>query len=63
MRDRVYRSMGVAWLANKLGTHDVALEPGHIVLAGSFTRVVFAKKGDTLNADFGPLGALALQFL
>ncbi len=56
-------AMGVAWLANKLGAHDVSLEPGHIVLAGSFTRVVFAKKGDTLHADFGPLGALAIQFV
>jgi 2-oxo-hept-3-ene-1,7-dioate hydratase len=56
-------ALGVAWLANKLGQHDVALEPGHIVLAGSFTRVVFARKGDTLHADFGPLGALAVQFI
>ncbi len=56
-------AMGVAWLANKLGTHDVALEPGHIVLAGSFTRVVFARKGDTLNADFGTLGSIAIQFI
>ena len=55
--------MGVAWLANKLGTHGVALEPGHIVLAGSFTRVVFAKKGDVLNADFGTLGAMSIQFI
>src|SRR6185295_19223918 len=29
-------AMGVAWLANKLGTLGVALEPGHLVLAGSF---------------------------
>jgi len=49
-------ALGVAWLANKLGSHGVALEPGHLVLAGSFTRVVFAHKGDTLHADFGPLG-------
>ncbi len=40
-----------------------ALEPGHIVLAGSFTRVVFAQKGDTLHADFGPLGGIAIQFV
>ncbi len=56
-------AMGVAWLANKLGSHDIALEPGHLVLAGSFIRVVFARKGDTLHADFGPLGAIALQFI
>jgi 2-oxo-hept-3-ene-1,7-dioate hydratase len=56
-------ALGVAWLANKLGQHGVALEPGHLVLAGSFTRVVFAEKGDTLHGDFGPLGGLAIQFI
>ena len=56
-------ALGVAWLANKLGSHGVPLEPGHIVLAGSFTRVVFAKKGDTLHGDFGELGGIAVQFV
>jgi len=56
-------ALGVAWLANKLGAHGVALEAGHLVLAGSFTRVVFARKGDTLHADFGRLGGLAVQFV
>ncbi len=56
-------ALGVAWLANKLGQHGVALEVGHLVLAGSFTRVVFARKGDTLHADFGQLGGIAVQFV
>jgi 2-oxo-hept-3-ene-1,7-dioate hydratase len=56
-------ALGVAWLANKLGQHGVTLNAGHVVLAGSFTRVVFARKGDTLHADFGPLGGLAVQFV
>ena len=56
-------ALGVAWLANKIGPHGHALEPGHIVLAGSFTRVVFAQKGDTLHADFGQLGGIAIQFV
>jgi len=56
-------ALGVAWLVNKLGNHDVALEPGHLVLAGSFTRVVFARKGDTVHGDFGPLGGIAVQFV
>src|ERR1700690_294999 len=54
---------GVAWLANKIGQHGVPPEAGHLVLAGSFTRVVFARKGDTLHADFGQLGGIALQFV
>jgi 2-oxo-hept-3-ene-1,7-dioate hydratase len=56
-------ALGVAWLANKLGAMGTALEPGHIVLTGSFTRVVFAQKGDTVHADFGPLGGIAIQFV
>jgi 2-oxo-hept-3-ene-1,7-dioate hydratase len=56
-------ALGVAWLANKLGQHGVGLEAGHLVLAGSFTRVVHARKGDTLHADFGPLGGIAVQFV
>jgi 2-oxo-hept-3-ene-1,7-dioate hydratase len=56
-------ALGVAWLANKLGQHGVPLQAGHLVLAGSFTRVVFARKGDTLHADFGSLGGIALQFV
>ena len=56
-------ALGVAWLANKLGNMGTALEPGHLVLAGSFTRVVFAQKGDTLHADFGALGGIAIQFV
>jgi 2-oxo-hept-3-ene-1,7-dioate hydratase len=56
-------ALGVAWLANKLGSHGVALEAGHLVLAGSFTRVVLAQKGDTLHADFGALGGIAVQFV
>jgi len=56
-------ALGVAWLVNKLGQHGVALEAGHLVLAGSFMRVVFARKGDTLHADFGSLGSIAVQFV
>jgi 2-oxo-hept-3-ene-1,7-dioate hydratase len=56
-------ALGVAWLANRLGKNGVALEAGHLILAGSFTRVVFANKGDTLHGDFGPLGGIAVQFV
>src|SRR6201987_540926 len=56
-------ALGGPWLANKLASPWVALEPGHLVLAGSFTRVVFAHKGDTLHADFGALGGIAVQFV
>jgi 2-oxo-hept-3-ene-1,7-dioate hydratase len=41
----------------------VALEAGHLVLAGSSARVVFAKKWDTVHGDFGALGEVAVQFI
>jgi 2-oxo-hept-3-ene-1,7-dioate hydratase len=56
-------ALGVAWLANRLGRNGVTLEAGHIILAGSFTRVVFAQKGDTLHGDFGTLGSVSVQFI
>lgn len=56
-------ALGIAWLANKVGPFGTALEPGHIMLSGSFTRPVWAEKGDTLHADFGPLGGIAVQFV
>src|SRR5262249_32553810 len=56
-------AMGVAWLANKVGRFGATLEPGHLMLAGSFTRPVWAHKGDTLRADFGPLGSISVQFV
>lgn len=56
-------ALGIAWLANKVGPFGTVLEPGHVMLSGSFTRPVWAERGDTLHADFGPLGALAVQFV
>jgi 2-oxo-hept-3-ene-1,7-dioate hydratase len=56
-------AMGIAWLANKVGRFGTVLEPGHVMLSGSFTRPVWADKGDTLHADFGPLGSVAVQFV
>jgi len=54
---------GVAWLANKIAPYGESLEAGQIVLAGSFTRPVFAQAGDTLHADYGPLGSVAFRFV
>jgi 2-oxo-hept-3-ene-1,7-dioate hydratase len=54
---------GVAWLANKLAPHGVELEAGQIILAGSFTRPVWARAGDTFQADYGPMGSISCQFV
>ena len=56
-------AIGIAWLANKLAPWGEALAAGQIVLAGSFTRPVAAKKGDAFEADYGPLGMLSFEFV
>lgn len=53
---------GIAWLANRLGPQGTALEPGQVVLAGSFTRPVYVKAGDVLHVDYGALGSVACRF-
>jgi len=54
---------GIAWLANRLEPHGITLEPGQVVLAGSFIRPVFVKAGDTFHVDYGPLGSIAFRFV
>jgi 2-oxo-hept-3-ene-1,7-dioate hydratase len=56
-------AMGIAWLANKVGRFGDTLKAGQVFLAGSFIRPVWAAKGDTLHADFGPLGAVTVQLV
>ena len=46
----------VAWLANKLGEFGVAMEPGHVVLSGSFTKAIRFDAGDTIAATFTTFG-------
>ncbi len=56
-------AIGIAWLAEKLQPWGETLQPGQIVLAGSFTRPVPAKAGDRFEADYGPLGVLRFRFV
>jgi 2-oxo-hept-3-ene-1,7-dioate hydratase len=54
---------GVAWLANRLAPHGEHLAAGEVVLAGSFTRPVDIRKGDTFHADYGKFGSISCQFV
>jgi 2-oxo-hept-3-ene-1,7-dioate hydratase len=53
---------GVAWLANKIAPYDEQLNVGDVVLAGSFTRPTAAVRGDSIHADYGPLGSISFRF-
>jgi len=50
---------GIAWLAKKYHAHGISLEPGQVILAGSFTRPVSERPGDTISGDFGPIGNIS----
>ncbi|HED2502759.1 2-oxo-hept-4-ene-1,7-dioate hydratase [Serratia ureilytica] len=54
---------GVAWLANKLAPYEVELEAGQVILGGSFTRPVPARRGDTFHVDYGPMGCISCRFV
>lgn len=54
---------GVAWLANKLARHGVELQAGQTILAGSFTRPVDIRAGDTFHVDYDRLGSIACRFV
>lgn len=54
---------GVVWLANKLGPRGITLEPGQVILSGSFTRPVWAHVGDTFAVDYGALGSVNCRFV
>ena len=50
----------VAWLANKLAEFDVAMEPGDVILSGSFIKAVPFDAGDSVLALFDQLGEVSL---
>jgi len=53
---------GPAWLANKLHRFNVPLVAGEVILGGSFTRPVAARRGDTFHIDYGPYGSISCYF-
>lgn len=55
--------LGVVWLAKKYAQHNVALEPGQLILSGSFTRPVDVAAGDSIVADYGILGKIECEFV
>jgi 2-oxo-hept-3-ene-1,7-dioate hydratase len=53
---------GIVWLADRLASRGVTLRAGELLLAGSFTRPIWAARGDRYVADYGPLGTIAFGF-
>ena len=55
-------ALAVAWLANRLAQYGQRIEAGQIVLSGSFIRPIECRHGDTILADFGPMGTVGCYF-
>ncbi len=54
---------GIAWVARRIAPYGLAIEPGQIILAGSFTRASATRRGDHFIADYGPLGTVTCNFV
>ena len=52
----------MVWLANQLSARGETLEAGHVVTTGSAADVIQCKPGDTVSADFGPIGSAEVHF-
>ena len=52
----------LVWLANTVGPQGVTLEPGHVVLPGSVTKMQPVAAGDVFVANWGPLGSVTARF-
>ncbi len=50
------------WLVGKLGSHRLGLYAGDYITTGVTTDTYMAEAGDTVRAEFGPVGAVELVF-
>ena len=53
---------GIVWLAARMAQYGQRVEPGQIILSGSFIRAIECPSGCRIAADFGTFGSLACQF-
>ena len=53
---------GIRWVCKRFAPHGIGLEPGQVILSGSFTRPVVVGPGDHILADYGPLGNIEVTF-
>lgn len=53
---------GIVWLARRMHHYGQRIEPGQIILSGSFIRALECPPGSHIDADFGPFGRLTCSF-
>ena len=54
--------MGIVWLARRMGQYGQRIEPGQVILSGSFIAPIECPPGTQIDADFGPFGAVSITF-
>ncbi len=52
----------VVWLARRMAQYGQAIEPGQVILSGSFIRPIECPAGAEIHADFGPFGSVDINF-
>ena len=52
----------VVWLARRMAHYGQSIEPGQIILSGSFIRPVECPSGSNIYADFGSFGSVEISF-
>lgn len=52
----------VVWLARRMAQYGQSIAPGQIILSGSFIRPVECPSATQIHADFGPFGAVSVNF-
>lgn len=52
----------VVWLARRMAQYGQSIEPGQVILSGSFIRPVECPPGSAITADFGGFGDVAISF-
>lgn len=55
--------LSVLWLANKLAEFGRAIEPGSLIMSGSFTRQYPIVQGDQVESRFTPFGVVSAGFV
>lgn len=53
---------GIAWLCERMGQYGQRIEPGQVVLSGSFIAPIECPPGTDIVADFGAFGRVEIEF-
>jgi 2-oxo-3-hexenedioate decarboxylase len=56
-------AIGLAWLANAMAEHGLALPAGSVVMTGALTDAIAVAPGDVVQVSIAQLGTLSIRFV